>query len=371
MTGRTAISAIAASLAIAATPAAAFAQDAPAEPVVDPAAAAAAAAPSAAAGGPQATTPPPAGREAARRGAARRVAVKRAAGRIGVNLVGGVYHVGSATLTVPGRDVRISGRIVPYVPHQKVQVRVWLGSKLAKNVTVTPKPTKTKATATFSARFIAGKTGDVRVFATHAQTPEQARLASKAAAVTVVDTSAGFGSSGPFVSLVQQKLAALGYATSTGGTFDAALGRALEAFRKVNGMDRTQTLDGAIVDKLLRGVGGFKVRYPQHGRHVEAHLGQQVLALIENGRVFRAYTTSSGKPSTPTVLGNFRFYWRQPGVNDRGMVDSTYFIRGYAIHGYPEVPTYPASHGCLRVPIPVAADIYNWVHIGDQIDVYY
>ena len=37
------------------------------------------------------------------------------------------------------------------------------------------------------------------------------------------------------------------------------------------------------------------------------------------------------------------------------MVDSNYFIRGYAIHGYAEVPTYAASHGCLRVPIPDAA----------------
>ena len=40
------------------------------------------------------------------------------------------------------------------------------------------------------------------------------------------------------------------------------------------------------------------------------------------------------------------------------MVDSNYFIRGYAIHGYAEVPTYAASHGCLRVPIPDAPAIY-------------
>ena len=85
----------------------------------------------------------------------------------------------------------------------------------------------------------------------------------------------------------------------------------------------------------------------------------------------RAYTTSSGKPSTPTVLGNFRFYMREPGTNGHGMVDSTYFIRGYAIHGYYDVPTYNASHGCLRVPIPDAFAIYSWIHLGDQIDVYY
>jgi len=362
MTGRTAISAFAATLAIAATPAAALAQEAPVEPVVDPTAAAAAQR----AADPQARTSP-----TARAEPTERAVVKQRGGRLGVGFVSGVYHVGSATLTVPGRVVRISGRINPYVPHQKVRVRIWLGDRLAKSVVVTPKPTKTKRTATFSAKFTAGRIGDVKVFAVHERTPEQKAIQSAAAKVTVANPNAGLGTTSPFAGLINQKLLALGYATSFGNTFDAATGRALEAFRKVNGMDRTQTLDATIVDKLLRGVGGFKVRYPQHGRHVEAHLGQQVLALIENGKVFRAYTTSSGKPSTPTVLGNYRFYWRQPGVNNKGMVDSTYFIRGYAIHGYPDVPTYPASHGCLRVPIPVARDIYNWVHIGDQIDVYY
>ena len=52
------------------------------------------------------------------------------------------------------------------------------------------------------------------------------------------------------------------------------------------------------------------------------------------------------------------------------MVDSNYFIRGYAIHGYAEVPTYAASHGCLRMPIPDAAAIYAWVQTGTPVDVY-
>ena len=50
---------------------------------------------------------------------------------------------------------------------------------------------------------------------------------------------------------------------------------------------------------------------------------------------------------------------RRPVSTRKGMVDSNYFIRGYAIHGYAEVPTYAASHGCLRVPIPDAAAIYR------------
>jgi len=52
------------------------------------------------------------------------------------------------------------------------------------------------------------------------------------------------------------------------------------------------------------------------------------------------------------------------------MVHSSYFIRGYAIHGYKEVPTHPASHGCLRVPIPNAMSIFRWVKLGDRIFVY-
>ena len=58
------------------------------------------------------------------------------------------------------------------------------------------------------------------------------------------------------------------------------------------------------------------------------------------------------------------------GTNGVGMVHSSYFIRGYAIHGYASVPTFPASHGCLRVPIPDAWSIYRWVRMGDVVRVY-
>jgi lipoprotein-anchoring transpeptidase ErfK/SrfK len=70
------------------------------------------------------------------------------------------------------------------------------------------------------------------------------------------------------------------------------------------------------------------------------------------------------------VFGTYRFYLQTPGTNSKGMVHSSYFIRGYAIHGYASVPTYPASHGCLRVPIPNAASIFNWIDIGDTIYSY-
>ena len=116
--------------------------------------------------------------------------------------------------------------------------------------------------------------------------------------------------------------------------------------------------------------GTYRLKYPRAGKHVEADLSRQVLVLARNGRAERIYHTSSGKASTPTVLGSFRFYRKDAGTNGVGMVHSNYFIGGYAIHGYHSVPTYPASHGCLRVPIPSAWNIYSWIDFGDRIFVY-
>jgi len=155
------------------------------------------------------------------------------------------------------------------------------------------------------------------------------------------------------------------------GYFDEGTGQALIAYRKMTGLDRVAAAGREVFELLERGAGSFPVHYPRDGRHVEANLTKQVLAEIEpGGHVHAIYTMSSGKPSTPTVIGHFNVYSKTPGVNSEGMVDSNYFIRGYAIHGYPEVPTYAASHGCLRVPIPDAPAIFSWVQMGTGVDVY-
>jgi lipoprotein-anchoring transpeptidase ErfK/SrfK len=118
---------------------------------------------------------------------------------------------------------------------------------------------------------------------------------------------------------------------------------------------------------VLAGQGAWRVRHPRDGRHVEADLSKQVLVLVDGSRVHRIYHISSGKPSTPTVLGRFHVYRKDPGTNAHGMVHSSYFIGGYAIHGYADVPVYNASHGCLRVPIPDSWAIYSWLRIGDVV----
>ena len=60
-----------------------------------------------------------------------------------------------------------------------------------------------------------------------------------------------------------------------------------------------------------------------------------------------------------------------PGYLPDGMYYSDFFTGGYAIHGYDPAPDYPASHGCMRLPIVDAIPAYDWLRIGDWVDTYY
>lgn len=179
------------------------------------------------------------------------------------------------------------------------------------------------------------------------------------------------GSKGKDVKLFNRLLDRQGYVPSNGRRFTGRTARAVLAYRKVHGMAKTTRATPGIFKTLADGRGAYKLKHPGAGKHVEVNIGRQVMVLADKGKVRRTYHVSTGKSSTPTVRGHFRFYRRQPGFNSVGMYYSVYFHGGYAIHGYPSVPpTYPASHGCVRTPIPDARSIYNWVSLGMSIYVY-
>ncbi len=212
--------------------------------------------------------------------------------------------------------------------------------------------------------------GRLTIRASHAATAEMAATQSLASHVTVVARYAARGSRGLAVKYLQRRLSKLGYVVGRRGYYDARTGRAVLAFRKVTRMARTYTASAEVFRRLASGEGRFKVRYKSHGRHVEIDLKRQVLVLINRGKAVRIYPTSSGKPSTPTILGKYRIYRKEPGTNNLRMIYSTYFIRGYAIHGYAKVPIYPASNGCLRLPPSEAISVYNWIRMGTRVDTY-
>jgi peptidoglycan hydrolase-like protein with peptidoglycan-binding domain len=282
-----------------------------------------------------------------------------------------VQHAyGNPPFVIVGGRFVVRGVVVPYVAGQSVKVTFYRdGRKLeAKTVSVLPVG---NGAGQFHLGYSSASAGLVQARAAHYATDQQAAFSGRSKSVSFVSADLGSGSRGPSVRLLQSELNGLHYVVPLDGVFDEATGRAVIAYRKVTGLERVASTNKHVFELLQRGAGTFHVHYPQDGRHVEGDLTKQVLAEIEpGGRVRAIYTMSSGKPSTPTVIGHFDVYSKTPGSNSEGMVDSNYFIRGYAIHGYHEVPTYAASHGCLRVPIPDAPAIYGWVRLGTSVDVY-
>jgi hypothetical protein len=277
---------------------------------------------------------------------------------------------GKPPFVIAGSRMVVRGIVIPYVGGQTVKVSFYReGRKVeVKDVTVLPIG---NGAGQFHIGYSSASAGLVQARAVHYATPQQAAFAGGSEKIHFASPDLSQGASGPSVRLLQSELNALHYIVPLTGSFDEATGRAVIAFRKMTGLARVPYTNASVFKRLHEGAGVFHVRYPHDGRHVEGDLTRQVLAEIEpGGRVRALYTMSSGKPSTPTVIGRFTVYSKTPGTNSEGMVDSNYFIRGYAIHGYHEVPTYAASHGCLRVPIPNAAAIYSWVRYGTPVDVY-
>jgi L,D-transpeptidase catalytic domain/Putative peptidoglycan binding domain len=262
----------------------------------------------------------------------------------------------------------VRGVVKPHVRGEVLTLYAFRRAKVSKKVRRT-----VRRGGRYEFSFKVGNPGPVRLVVKHRASDALAGFRSRSETIQVVSWQAGRGARGAKVTLLQRGLLKLGFATPVTGYFDSLTANAVNTFRKTNGMGRDGYAASSVYAMVMRGQGAFKLRYPDsgtHGKHVEFDWSRQVLVLADHGRPYRVYHVSSGKPSTPTVFGSFRFYSKTPGTNSHGMVYSSYFIGGYAIHGYASVPNYPASHGCLRVPIPNAVSIYSWIDLGDPIHTY-
>jgi L,D-transpeptidase catalytic domain len=303
--------------------------------------------------------------------AASSTAAKPKAARASVALyLPDAFFVDHQPVTVPGRVIHLGGVVRPWVPGQTVTVRAYLGSRLIKTDHLRVNPSPKHTYGRFTEAFSSPGAGNLAVVVAHKRTSGMLSFLTRRT-LAALDERAGFGSNGRFVQLVQQRLAALHFYIPQTGVYDAGTGLALDAYHRLLHWGTYETLDGRTVSYLLNGWGAFPVRYPRNGRHAEGNLSLQLLALVDGSRVQAIYPISSGKPSTPTILGNYRIYRRTPGYLPDGMYYSNFFTGGYAIHGYNPAPDYPASHGCMRVPIVDAISIYDWLRMGDWVDSYY
>jgi hypothetical protein len=282
----------------------------------------------------------------------------------------GAFSLSGSAVTIPGRVVTVEGFTRPYVAHQKVLLKAYLGHRLIKQVHLTIKPSQRRTFGWFKQSLVSPGAGGVNVYVTHDHNDQLGKFGTSRH-YSALDTNVHFGSLGRLVQLAQQRLAGLHFYLHQSGVYDGYTGLALDAYHRLLGWGTSQSLDYNTMSALLDGRGSrIHARYGNHGHHAEGWLAKQLLFLADGSNIRYIFPISSGKPSTPTVLGSFHIYRRVTGYLPDGMYYSSFFTGGYAIHGYNPAPDWPASHGCMRTPIVDAVFIYDWLRMNDAVDVY-
>ena len=117
---------------------------------------------------------------------------------------------------------------------------------------------------------------------------------------------------------------------------------------------------------------------PPGGRSVVVSLGQQALWAFDGDRVVRTSYISTGREKFRTPPGLFYVNTKIDSQTMAGVIGGEsynvpdvpyvmYFTdRGHAIHGtyWHENFGQPMSHGCVNLPMDVAAWIYGWAPVG-------
>lgn len=181
----------------------------------------------------------------------------------------------------------------------------------------------------------------------------------------------------------EARLAEMGYGTGrVDGVVDDVTRTALIAFQKWEGLKVTGRLGRADVNAIMNAEApqardsGYK--------HVEVDLDRQVLLLLgDQGAVQRIlpvstgsnkqYKEKGGRGLAYTPRGRFRVNAKIAGWRESPLgllYYPNYFSGGVAIHGNPSVPHEPESHGCIRIPMLAAVEIYKQLPIGTIVLVY-
>lgn len=182
-----------------------------------------------------------------------------------------------------------------------------------------------------------------------------------------------YGDRGAAVVSLQRRLTGLRYDVgAVDGIFGYSTLHGVYAFQKVQGI-RVDGIVGPVTWSRLARPYRPRARHAHSAAAVEVNLTRRVVYLTRSGAVTRILDASPGKPATPTPTGSFRINrridgWRQSSL---GLLwRPNYFYRGYALHGSRSVPTYSASHGCVRVTIAAMNRVWSQLHVGERLYVY-
>jgi peptidoglycan hydrolase-like protein with peptidoglycan-binding domain len=193
------------------------------------------------------------------------------------------------------------------------------------------------------------------------------------------------GDRGPEVVALQKRLAELHFdAGVPDGSFGLATMYAVEGFQNLAGM-RADGKVGPQVAAALADPPAVAPLVPDgEPTRVEVDKSRQLLFVWTNNqlRLISHVSTGSGKTycvdgscnnKAITPEGAFRFMWRYSGWRESRLgklYNPVYFTgSGVAVHGSPSVPTYPASHGCVRIPMHISEYFPSLVKRGDAVYV--
>ena len=193
----------------------------------------------------------------------------------------------------------------------------------------------------------------------------------------------GWGSSGPVTLAYEQRLKALHFDPGpVDGEYSEDTNYAVVAVEKLFGQPR----DGVIGPNVKFALEHFtyKAAKPKaEADRVEIDLDSQVLTVFKHWQPILITTTSTGSGEhfcggedgcqyAITPAGKYHFYYLHEGW-DKGklgkMWNPYYFNGGIAVHGLASVPTYPASHGCARIPLDIANYFPTLVTKGEAVYV--
>jgi len=196
------------------------------------------------------------------------------------------------------------------------------------------------------------------------------------------------GMSGADVKALQQRLSALKYYPGTiDGRFGGDTLAALWAFQEINGIHVSGVVDAATKRALVNPKAYKSPSYAgKRATRVEVSQALEVLVLFQNNKIMLISHVSSGggyfyncgsggcaQAVTPNGTYNTTVYmpgWVKVPLGE--MYNPVFFISTvFAIHGDTYVPQGPASHGCVRIPMDVAAFFHKMVKApGTQVHVY-
>ncbi len=191
------------------------------------------------------------------------------------------------------------------------------------------------------------------------------------------------GSSGSEVTYLQKALGFISYpAGARDGTFGSDTQQGVYAFEKTNKLTRDGVVPPWEMEMIASDRRPDAPRRPAQN-FVDVDISRQVLFEVRDGRVIHTLPISSGNEEYYTVdgetykahtpRGNFTVQRKIAGerVSRLGtLYYPSYFVGGYAIHGSMSVPVYPASHGCIRIPMYVHKKFFYRTPVGMPVYVH-